>query len=68
MRVNLRDGRCRSCRGELEIIDADDATMTVQCVNPGCGEEYPVETDAFNDGGMDYWPGFLAERLEGGPR
>jgi hypothetical protein len=31
MRVNPKDGRCRSCGGELTIIDADDATMTVEC-------------------------------------
>jgi hypothetical protein len=31
MRVNPKDGRCRSCSGELTIIDADDATMTVEC-------------------------------------
>ena len=32
MRVNRKDGVCRSCDGELEIIDADDATMTVECL------------------------------------
>ncbi len=31
-----------------------------------CGEEYRVETDAFGDGGMDYWPDFLAQKLTGG--
>ena len=31
MRVNPTDGVCRSCGGELEIVDADDATMTVEC-------------------------------------
>ena len=33
--------------------------MTVQCVNPGCAEEYLVETDAFGDGGMDYYMNFV---------
>lgn len=31
MRVNRQDGSCRECGGTLEIIDADDATMTVEC-------------------------------------
>jgi len=30
MRVNPRDGACRSCSGVLRVIDADDATMTVE--------------------------------------
>jgi hypothetical protein len=30
MRVDPKDGTCRSCGGELEITDADDATMTVE--------------------------------------
>ncbi len=64
MRVNKSDGSCRSGGGELEIIDADDTTMTVQC--KGCGEDYPVETDAFNDGGMIYHLDFLMARLRGG--
>ncbi len=32
MRVDPHDGRCRECKGELEIIEADDATMTVRCL------------------------------------
>lgn len=31
MHVEPADGRCRSCGGLLEITDADDATMTVEC-------------------------------------
>lgn len=57
MRVNLKDGRCRSCSGELDIIDADDATMTVECEN--CGDVYLVEPNAFGDGCMTYYAGFL---------
>ncbi len=64
MRVNPRDGRCRSCRGELEIIDADDDTMTVECQNPDCCDSYLVETDAFRDGAMHYHPLVLASMLE----
>jgi hypothetical protein len=53
MRVDRRDGVCRVCRGELQIVDADDATMTVECF---------VEPDAFGDGGMSYYPAFLCGR------
>lgn len=60
MRVNPSDGTCRSCGGELRIIDADDATMTVQCDEPDCGDEYLVEPDAFGDGCMVYYVPFLA--------
>jgi hypothetical protein len=66
MRVHKKDGSCRHCGGELEIIDADDATMTVECTNPQCGEEYLVETDAFGDGAIDYYPEFMARKLMGG--
>ena len=62
MRVNPCDGRCRSCGGELTIVDADDATMTVECKQRG--ECYLVEPDAFGDGCMVYYVGFLAKRME----
>jgi hypothetical protein len=58
MRVEPKDGACRSCGGVLEIIDADDATMSVACQE--CGDEYLVETDAFGDGCMTHYPGFLS--------
>jgi hypothetical protein len=32
MMVDMKDGRCRSCESALQIIDADDATMTVECI------------------------------------
>mgnify|MGYP006205695281 CR=1 FL=1 len=48
MRVNPKDGRCRECGSELEIVDADDATMIVECVEGG--HLYAVEPDAFGDG------------------
>ena len=63
MIVDRVDGRCRECGGTLKIIEADDATMTVICE---CGEEYDVETDAFNDGGIVYYPAFIAGKLKGG--
>ena len=62
MQVNPRDGKCRECGGTLEFIDADDATMTVQCEE--CGDEYQVETDAFGDGCMVYYPAVMAEKME----
>jgi hypothetical protein len=60
MRVKPKDGTCRSCTGELDIIDVDDVSMTVACTN--CGDTYNVETDAFGDGCMEYLPAFLANQ------
>ncbi len=62
MRVDLKDGRCRTCGCQLEIVDADDATMTVECVE--CGDCYPVEPDAFGDGCLTYYVGVMEERME----
>jgi hypothetical protein len=59
MRVDPKDGTCRECGGILEIIDADDATMTVECE---CGAAYLVETDAFGDGGLHYHLLFLMNK------
>ena len=64
MHVDPNDGKCRSCNGQLEIIEADDATMTVQCIE--CADSYLVETDAFGDGCMTYYVGFMAEQLQKG--
>src|SRR5438128_2474371 len=61
MRVNPSDGKCRECGGTLTIIDADDSTMTVESE---CGTSYLVETDAFNDGAMFYYPEVMAQLLE----
>ena len=61
MNINPTDGRCRSCGGELRIIDATDATLLVLCTK--CDEEYEVETDAFKDGGVIYYPAFMAAKL-----
>ncbi|MBI2481292.1 MAG: hypothetical protein HYV60_22420 [Planctomycetia bacterium] len=59
MLVELADGKCRSCGGKLEITAADDATMDVECTE--CGDGYTVEPDAFNDGGIKYWPEAMVE-------
>lgn len=60
MKVNRKDGVCRTCGGELDITDADDATMTVECQE--CDELYLVEPDAFGDGCMTYYVAFLTGR------
>lgn len=58
--VDLTDGKCRSCGGQLKIVAVDDATMEVECTE--CGDDsYTVEPDAFNDGGIKYWPAAMAE-------
>ena len=62
MDVNPADGTCRSCSGQLTIVDADDATMTVECTE--CDETYLVEPDAFGDGCMTYYVPFRAS-MEG---
>jgi hypothetical protein len=64
MRVDPQDGTCRSCGGILDITEVDDATMTVQCLSEECGDSYLVETDAFNDGGIKYWPLMVDEQWE----
>jgi hypothetical protein len=66
MLVNRRDACCRSCGGTLEIVDVDDATMTVECRNPECSDSYSVEPDAFGDGAMTYYPAALQEKCENG--
>ena len=63
MLVDLEDGRCRSCNGQLEVCGADDATLEVECTE--CGDGYTVEPDAFNDGGIKYWPEAMVEFGEG---
>lgn len=60
MLVNPTDGSCRDCGGTLEITDADDATMFVECHE--CGTAYQVEPDAFGDGCMKYYVPFLVQQ------
>jgi uncharacterized Zn finger protein len=59
MLVELKDGRCPSCGGQLEVTGADDATLDVECTE--CGDSYTVEPDAFKDGGIVYWPQAMAK-------
>lgn len=60
MLVERQDGYCRTCGGQLNICDADDATMTVECQE--CGDEYDVEPDAFGDGCVTYYIPFVVEQ------
>lgn len=62
MLVERKDGRCRSCQGQLEVTGADDATLDVECTE--CGDGYTVEPDAFNNGGIKYWPEAMVESGE----
>ena len=62
MLVDLPDGKCRSCNGQLEIVGVDDATMDVECTE--CGDGYTVEPDAFHDRGIKYWPEAMAAMEE----
>ena len=66
MMVDLQHGRCRTCGGQLEIVDADDATMSVECTAAECGDSYEVETDAFGDGCLTYWVEIMTRRREEG--
>jgi hypothetical protein len=61
MLVDLKDDACRECRGQLKIINADDATMVVECTQ--CGYAYSVEKHAFGDG-LTYYVGFLSSRQD----
>ena len=63
MLVDLKDGHCRTCKGQLEIEDFDDCSMEVTCTV--CGDSYPVETDAFGDGCVTYYFALMAKRLFG---
>jgi transcription elongation factor Elf1 len=60
--VNPRDSKCRECGGRLQVTDAEDDLMTVECLE--CGEIYNTEIDGLNDGGIDYWPRMMAAQLE----
>lgn len=60
--VNPKDKTCWQCQGQLNVVDADDCSLTVDCLE--CEETFQVETDALNDGAIVYWPRMMAE-LEG---
>ncbi len=61
--IRPTDGVCVDCGGALNVTDANDYSMLVECES--CGGTRTMETDAFGDGGVEYWPAIMAE-LEGG--
>ena len=63
MLVDKDDGCCRSCGGQLEIVDFDDVSLECSCLE--CGDSYPVETDAFGDGCVKYYFTLMSERMLG---
>jgi len=52
--VDLTGGACPACRGRLCVLDADDATMTLECQE--CGQAYLVEPDTIGDVDLVYSP------------
>lgn len=63
MIVNREDGCCRSCGGQLEILDVDDCSISVTCTE--CADSYELEPDAFGDGCMTYFFPLRAKQLLG---
>lgn len=57
MLINTEDGCCYECEGQLELVDADDCSMTVVCRE--CTECFTVEPDAFGDGCVTYYIPYL---------
>jgi hypothetical protein len=64
MRVDLADGRCRTCGSALDITDCSDIALFCECSE--CGDSYEVETDAFGDGCMTYLPAMMATKMQEG--
>ena len=62
MLVNREDGTCRVCDGTLEVVDVDDCSMTVCCME--CCDSYRVEPDAFGDGCINYFVPFSVQKAE----
>lgn len=61
MNVRPEDGVCRSCGGRLQIVDFDDVSLTVTCLD--CADGYDVESDAFGGGCMTYYFPLLVARF-----
>ena len=61
MNVDLEDGGCRSCGGQLKIVGCDDCSLFVECE---CGDNYQVESDAFGDGCMKYYLALQIQQLQ----
>ena len=63
MIVNLEDGCCRTCGGQLEILEVDDCSMTVTCTE--CADSYDLEPDGLNDACMTYFFPLRVKQLLG---
>lgn len=61
--------KCNECRGGvLKVIGLDSYGdgIEVQCQNPECGAEYPLEADGLGMGGMEWVEAMMLEvGLEG---
>ena len=63
MIVDLEDGKCRSCSGQLEILDVDDCSLSVTCTE--CADSYELEPDALGDACMTYFYPLRIKQLLG---
>ncbi len=54
MLIDMIDGDCRICGGQLEVVDAEVSFLFVACTK--CDEDFIFKPNAFNDGGLRYWP------------
>ncbi len=58
--MHLSPGACRSCDGPLQIIDADDMSLTVACAD--CADTYEVERPDQRNSSLDtIAPHFMEE-------
>lgn len=64
MLVNLSDGRCRECGGQLDITDVDDVSMLVECKR--CGDVYQIEPDALGAGCATYYLDMVTRKFQKG--
>jgi len=54
---------CKECGGKLEVIDADDATIIVECKE--CHEVYQLEPDGLGEGGFEWVDAMAAKSWKG---
>lgn len=60
MIVNRNDSTCRDCDGTLEIVDVDDARLTVFCLE--CKSHYKIEPHDLGTCYSDYFVPFSAQK------
>ena len=56
--IEMKDGTCESCGGQLKIIGTEYELLEVECL--ACGESFYRESDDFSSGGNDYWSQAIA--------